>query len=157
VDVGVALPSISAAHPFTSRSMLPWTLPPPSALKRIRIEQPSRLASAWNSGSAGGASRNAWISGRRRSWPRPRRVLRTGPPADLKRVDTFDVTLHDPRRTFGSVAARMGYPELFIAALLGHKAVTVTQVYARLVGDPLHEAAEAIGAWITNLMGGVPR
>jgi hypothetical protein len=33
----------------------------------------------------------------------------------------------------------------------------VTQVYARLVGYPLHEAAEAIGAWITNLMGGVPR
>lgn len=96
--------------------------------------------------------------------------------ADPKRVDTWkawllltpeeqrkkpmtapgimDVTIHDLRRSFASMAARMGYPEFFIAALLGHAAGTVTQGYARLGSDPLHEAAEAIGGRIAGLLDG---
>jgi integrase len=69
-------------------------------------------------------------------------------------VDISDVTLHDLRRTFASVAARMGYPELWIAALLGHSAGTVTQGYARVGQDPLREAVEAIGGRIAGLLSG---
>jgi integrase len=66
----------------------------------------------------------------------------------------MDVTIHDLRRTFASVAARLSYPELFISALLGHAAGTVTQGYARVGQDPLREAAEVIGGRITELLNG---
>lgn len=65
-----------------------------------------------------------------------------------------DVTIHDLRRSFSSMAARMGYPELFESALLGHAAGTVTQGYARLGSDPLQEAVEAIGGRIAGLLEG---
>jgi integrase len=71
-----------------------------------------------------------------------------------ERIDLSGVTLHDLRRTFGSVGARLGVPELFISALLGHAAGTVTQVYARINGDPLNLAAENIGAHIHGLLSG---
>jgi hypothetical protein len=48
----------------------------------------------------------------------------------------------------------MGYPELWISALLGHAAGTVTQGYARVAGDPLREAVEAIGGRIAGLLDG---
>jgi integrase len=64
------------------------------------------------------------------------------------------VHFHDLRRTYASVAARMGYPELWIGALLGHAAGTVTQGYARVGGDPLREAVEAIGGRIAGLLDG---
>ncbi len=70
------------------------------------------------------------------------------------RVDIGDVTLHDLRRTFASVGARLGYPELFLSALLGHAAGTVTQGYARLGADPLREAVEAIGDRMHGLLSG---
>lgn len=64
------------------------------------------------------------------------------------------VHFHDLRRTFSSVATRLGYPELWIAALLGHSAGTVTAGYARadLKDDPLRNALEAIGNRISGLM-----
>lgn len=71
-----------------------------------------------------------------------------------QRVDLGDVTLHDLRRSFASVGARLGYPELFLSALLGHSAGTVTQGYARLGVDPLREVAETIGARIHGLLSG---
>lgn len=69
-------------------------------------------------------------------------------------LDVTDVTIHDLRRTFASVAARLGYPELFISALLGHAAGTVTQGYARVGQDPLREAVETIGSRIAGLLSG---
>jgi integrase len=65
-----------------------------------------------------------------------------------------DVTIHDLRRTFASVGARMGYPELWIAGLLGHSAATVTAGYARVNADPLRTAVEAIGGRIAGLLDG---
>lgn len=66
------------------------------------------------------------------------------------------VHFHDLRRTFASVATRMGYPEIWIAALLGHSAGTVTAGYARadMQDDPLRKALEAIGGRIAGLMDG---
>lgn len=66
------------------------------------------------------------------------------------------VHFHDLRRTFASVATRMGYPELWIGALLGHSAGTVTAGYARasMKDDPLRNALEAIGGRIAGLLDG---
>ena len=64
------------------------------------------------------------------------------------------MTLHALRRTFASIGARLGYPELWLAALLGHSAATVTQGYTRVDGDPLKEAVEAIGGRIAGLLSG---
>jgi integrase len=70
------------------------------------------------------------------------------------RVDLSDVTIHDLRRSFASLAARMGYPELIVAALLGHAAGSVTAGYARLGADPLRDVVEAIGARMAALLDG---
>ena len=67
-------------------------------------------------------------------------------------VDITDVSIHDLRRTFSSVGARLGYQELFLGALLGHSAGTVTQGYARVDGDPLRACVESIGAHVAELL-----
>ncbi len=73
---------------------------------------------------------------------------------ESKRVDISDVDVHGLRHSFASVASRLKYPELFVAALLGHSANTVTQVYARLDADPLRDAVEVIGSRIAGLLDG---
>ncbi|GLH67308.1 tyrosine-type recombinase/integrase [Geothrix edaphica] len=70
------------------------------------------------------------------------------------RVDVSDVTIHDLRRSFASLAARMGYPELIVAALLGHSAGSVTAGYARIGADPLRDVVETIGARMAALLAG---
>lgn len=70
------------------------------------------------------------------------------------RVDVSDVTIHDLRRSFASLGARLGYPEAFTGALLGHSAGTVTQGYARLGHDPLRDAVEVIGTRMAALLAG---
>jgi integrase len=72
----------------------------------------------------------------------------------LLKVNIEDVTLHDLRRSLASMGVRLGYPMPFIAGLLGHAAGSVTAVYARVSGNPLHEAAEAIGSRIAGLLDG---
>jgi len=70
------------------------------------------------------------------------------------RMDVSDVTIHDLRRSFASLGARLGYPDSFVGALLGHSAGTVTQGYARLGFDPLRDAVEVIGARMADLLAG---
>jgi len=70
-------------------------------------------------------------------------------------VDLSDVTIHDLRRSFASLAARMGYPELIVAALLGHAAGSVTAGYARLGADPLRDVVETIGHRMAALLDGI--
>lgn len=71
------------------------------------------------------------------------------------RVDLSDVTIHDLRRSFASLGARLGYPDSFTGALLGHAAGTVTAGYARLGFDPLRDAVETIGARMAALLSGL--
>lgn len=73
-----------------------------------------------------------------------------------KMIDAHQVHLHDLRRTYSSVANRMGYPELWIGALLGHSAGTVTAGYARtnMQDHPLRQAVEALGGRIAGLLDG---
>ena len=73
-----------------------------------------------------------------------------------KQIDEKQAHFHDLRRTFSSVATRLGYPELWISALLGHAANTITKGYARpdMQDDPLTNALEHIGSRISGLLDG---
>jgi integrase len=60
---------------------------------------------------------------------------------------------HDLRRTFASVGADLGLKG-FVGELLGHAEATVTDIYTRSAAEPLHEAAEKIGARIDGILSG---
>jgi integrase len=60
---------------------------------------------------------------------------------------------HDLRRTFASVGADLGLKG-FVGELLGHAEATVTDIYTRSAAEPLHEAAEKIGARIEGILSG---
>jgi integrase len=69
----------------------------------------------------------------------------------LARLST-DVSPHVLRHSFASVAADLGYSDLTIAALLGHKTRTITSRYARTADPVLLAAADAISNRIRELM-----
>src|SRR6185437_6228546 len=64
-----------------------------------------------------------------------------------------DVTPHILRHSFASEAADLGYSELTIAALLGHKKASVTSKYAHHADAVLLQAADAVANRIAELMG----
>jgi integrase len=70
------------------------------------------------------------------------------------RLNISDVTIHDLRRSFSSLAARLQYSELIIAGLLGHAAETVTAGYARVGPDPLKVVVDHIGGRMAALLDG---
>jgi integrase len=63
-----------------------------------------------------------------------------------------DVSPHVLRHSFASTAADLGYSDLTIAALLGHKTRTVTSRYARTADPVLLAAADATSNRIRELM-----
>lgn len=63
-----------------------------------------------------------------------------------------DVRIHDLRHSFASIGAASGLSLPIIGALLGHKQTQTTARYAHLVGDPLKQAAGAIGDRIKAAM-----
>jgi integrase len=64
-----------------------------------------------------------------------------------------EVTPHTLRHSFASVAADLGFSELTIAALLGHKKASVTAKYAHHADAVLLQAADAVAERISKLMG----
>jgi len=64
-----------------------------------------------------------------------------------------DVTPHVLRHSFASVADDLEYSELTIAALLGHKKVSVTSKYAHKADAVLLQAADVVSDKIAELMG----
>jgi integrase len=64
-----------------------------------------------------------------------------------------DVTPHTLRHSFASVAADLGYSELTIASLLGHKKASVTSKYAHHADAVLLQAADSVSEHIEQLMG----
>jgi integrase len=74
-------------------------------------------------------------------------IKRAGLPAD--------VTPHVLRHSFASVAADLGFSELTIAALIGHKKASVTSKYAHHADAVLLAAADALSDRIAALMGGM--
>ncbi len=63
------------------------------------------------------------------------------------------VTPHTLRHSLATVANEIGYAEATIAALIGHKARTMTAKYVHVVDDPLRKAADAVAAEIAARMG----
>lgn len=63
-----------------------------------------------------------------------------------------DVTPHILRHSFASIAADLGYSELTIAALMGHKKASVTSKYAHHADAVLLQAADAVADRITELL-----
>jgi integrase len=62
--------------------------------------------------------------------------------------------LHALRRTFASLAAEMGYSDLLVAALLGHRKGGVTADYVIPDLDPLRAAADRISSVIAAQLDG---
>jgi integrase len=65
-----------------------------------------------------------------------------------------DVTPHVLRHSFASVAADLGYSELTIAALIGHKGQSITSRYVHSADAVLLAAADAVAARIVTLLNG---
>ena len=75
--------------------------------------------------------------------------------AVIRRAATLDdVRIHDLRHTFASLGARAGMSLPLIGALLGHRSPQTTARYAHLADDPLLDAAETIGAGLSEMFGG---
>jgi integrase len=64
-----------------------------------------------------------------------------------------DVTPHVLRHSFASLAADLGYSELTIAALVGHKGQTITSRYVHAADAALLAAADAVAERTAELMG----
>ena len=66
-----------------------------------------------------------------------------------------EVTPHVLRHSFASIAADLGFTELTIAALLGHKKASVTSKYAHHADAVLLQATDRVGNCIAELLGEV--
>jgi integrase len=64
-----------------------------------------------------------------------------------------DITPHVLRHSFASIAADLGFSELTIAALLGHKKASVTAKYAHHADATLLHAADKVADRIRELLG----
>jgi integrase len=62
--------------------------------------------------------------------------------------------LHALRRAFASLATEMGYPDLLVAALLGHRKGGVTADYVIPEFDPLRAAADRVSSAIAARLDG---
>jgi integrase len=60
----------------------------------------------------------------------------------LKKAEIQNLTLHDLRRTLGSLLACSGTNSHIISKALGHKSSKASDIYARMNLDPVREAVE---------------
>jgi integrase len=63
------------------------------------------------------------------------------------------VSLHDLRRTFGSIGVDLGHDEAVVDALLGHSRGKIKDTYLRRSDPVLAQVAEEIGEHIAGLLG----
>ncbi len=86
----------------------------------------------------------------------------SAPRADLTRpwrririlAQLEDVRIHDLRHTHAAVGAGLGLSLPMLGRLLGHTQPVTTARYAHLAVDPMHEAADRIGAELAAAMSG---
>jgi len=64
-----------------------------------------------------------------------------------------DITPHVLRHSFASLAADLGFSELTIAALIGHKGRSITSRYVHSADAVLLAAADAVANKTMELMG----
>ena len=72
----------------------------------------------------------------------------------IKRSGLKDVTIHTLRHSFASMALALGYSELTIAGLLGHRLHSVTSRYAHHVDRNLVSAADKVAEQIAVCLNG---
>ena len=70
------------------------------------------------------------------------------------RAGLMDVTVHTLRHSFAAVAAELGFSELTIAGLLGHKVPGITARYAHVPDSALVAAADRVAARIAAALDG---
>lgn len=132
VDIGRRIVTLPDSK--TGRSVRPLSLAAAKMLSELpRVEDLVFPASRGN-GRMGGYTK---------FWARIARI--EGLPAD--------VTPHILRHTFASIASDLGYSELTIGALLGHKNRSVTARYVHSTDTVLLAAADAVANRISELMG----
>ena len=68
--------------------------------------------------------------------------------------DIKDISIHTLRHSFASVALALGYSELTIAGLLGHRSHSITSRYAHHVDRNLVLAADAVADQIAIYLDG---
>jgi integrase len=64
-----------------------------------------------------------------------------------------EITPHVLRHSFASIAADLGFSELTIAALLGHRKASITSRYAHHADAVLLQAADSVADRITEFLG----
>lgn len=105
-----------------------------AAVRLIEARQPKNPDSTWVFPAARGVGH--WVG-------LPKALARVCRRAGLKRVSA-----HVLRHTFASVAAEMGFSELTIAGLLGHRLHGITVRYSHLPDAALISAADRVAAEI---------
>jgi integrase len=68
----------------------------------------------------------------------------------LDKAKLKDTRIHDLRHTYASILASSGVSLPLVGALLGHTQPQTTARYAHLYDDPLREATERVGAFVSN-------
>ncbi|WP_083227983.1 site-specific integrase [Mucilaginibacter sp. PPCGB 2223] len=68
-----------------------------------------------------------------------------------KRMNVFDIRIHDLRRTLGSYMAINGISLPIIGKALNHKSQVSTEIYARLSHQPVLDAVNLAGSTMANL------
>lgn len=71
-----------------------------------------------------------------------------------KRAGLQGVTIHTLRHSHAAAAAELGFSELTIAGLLGHRANGVTARYAHVADSALLSAADRVSAYIADALDG---
>ncbi len=71
-----------------------------------------------------------------------------------KRADLEDFRIHDLRHTYASILASAGLSLPVIGALLGHTQPNTTARYSHLFDDPLREATERVGKFVSGIESG---
>lgn len=69
-----------------------------------------------------------------------------------RKAELNDCRIHDLRHTYASILASAGLSLPVIGALLGHTQPNTTARYSHLFDDPLREATERVGAFVTPLL-----
>ncbi len=72
-----------------------------------------------------------------------------------QRAELTDVTLKTFRHGFASVAGELGYSDVTIGAMLGHRSNTITGRYTHIVDPAVAAAADRVSALIEQRMRGV--
>jgi site-specific recombinase XerD len=65
-------------------------------------------------------------------------------------ADLPDVRIHDLRHTYASLLINKGVSLYEVQTLLGHSSVQMTQRYAHLQPDLLHQRAEIVGGIVSG-------